>query len=138
MATFDFNFSDVPSENKPIEPGVYEMTIDEITHEPTRNDPTRFKFVIQHTIINHSELEGKQFSNVASAQAPGGRITMKRLALSAGLTEDQLASLQTTDPLIGKVVKAVVKKREYRDPQTNEVRQTTDLDTYLIPGDSGY
>jgi len=123
------NFDEVPDEYLPVPAGTYLLEVKSAPSvEPTK-DGKSTKLVVQFSIVENanSQLNGRGLQDHISTKM---LTQIKRLFLAAGITPG--ADGIDTEELAGKRVKATVVSRTYRDPDSQEERETSRISDYIV------
>ena len=128
----DINLDDTPDKMEPVEVGVRVLDIkDIVTEENSQGEQIHVVTlqVNQPEAIDHERMTWDRF-NFKYAPA---RVKFKQLCKAAGHT----GTGQGVDPseLIGCSVKALVKPRTYKDKDSGEMVDTTQVSKYLFESD---
>jgi hypothetical protein len=139
MSAFEFDFVDVPDQLQPLGPGIVDFQVEDVKKTMSAGDAAKGK-VPKPMYEFHSKVategspdKGRDHTTYAVPEIQIGKVTIKRLALSCGLTPD--ANL-TTDAFKGRRWRGNVSNRSYTDASGRQ-RMVADVDI-LIPGDQGY
>ena len=129
MAHINTNFDDVPESFQPVPAGIYSLRFDEA---PTVEEARSGKGVnvIARHVIDGGEYDGRPITNYMF-QSDLGKITLKRMALSAGVAAgDQGLDLED---FVGTVCRAQITQRTYKDDDGIE-KVTNSVKDYLLEG----
>jgi len=133
MPHLEVDFTDVPDEILPIEPGIYEAEITEAPEILPTKSGEGTKLVVQMTVVGDDKNSGRRLSDHISTKM---QTRIKRLIKSAGLTP---GSGFDTEDLAGQRVKIRVKQESYQvssptldDPDNMETRTASRVDDYLF------
>jgi len=127
MPRLDMNFDDVPDEIVPLEPGIYRLGVAEAPKVEPTNDGTSTKLVVRFEVIEPEKFKGRALQDHISIKM---LTRIKRLFLSAGLKPG--ASGIDTEELTGAEVRALLKERSWKDPDTGETRVSVRVDDYIV------
>lgn len=126
MGRININFDEVPDRILPLEPGVYTFVVESATLEATK-DRKGEKVVVELRVDDpNSPNHNRKVYDHLSLRMPIG---LKQLIKSAGLRAD--SSGVSLDELVGKVVRARVKTRTYKDEDSQEVKETSAIAEYI-------
>lgn len=129
MPLLKVNFDDVPDEFLPVPAGVYLLEVKTAPKvEPTK-DGKSTKLVAEFAIVENenAQLNGRTLQDHISTKM---LTKIKRLFLAAGIVPG--AEGIDTEELAGKRVRATVVIRTYRDPDSQEERETSRIDDYIV------
>lgn len=147
MAFINASMTEVPTELPKVHPGIYSIEIEDTNVEPnSAGDGSNL--VVTGKIATDCEDKGKQLKKWVSlkpfANDKTGKqhlMSIKRLFLSAGFTDQQIAAMGDsidTALLHGKIVRGVAKAGTYTPKGGGAPRETVNWEDILIPGDKGY
>lgn len=127
MSHLNINFDEVSDKNLPLPAGEYVLLVNECVLAPTK-DGTSEKLVVEMTVDdeknpNHGR---KVFDHISIKM----KTNIKRLWKSAGLNPGA-GGIDVTD-IVGKHVRALVKLRTYKDPQSGETKESASIGEYLF------
>ena len=131
MPKLNIGFDDVPDQIIPVAPGVYDCEVMEPPAIEPTNDQKGQKLVVQFRITSEGPEEGRQLFDHISLKM---KTKLKRLAKSAGLNPADFD--EDTDLLHGQTVRLIVNNRTYKDPETGEMKETSNIKDYLIGDES--
>lgn len=123
------NFDEVPDKFEQVPAGVYTCTIEKCSKERTK-DGTGDKVVVEMKISEDGPFFGRGLYDHIGLK--GKPIQLKRLIKAAGLTPDGAFDLED---LVGQTVKLRTKIRTYKDAESGEMKETSSIGDYLIPGE---
>jgi hypothetical protein len=133
MATIDINLDDTPESLPPVEPGVRILTIKDIKEEESKQGDMQQVVELEVNQPDAPDHERKMWDRF-NFKYPIARTKFKQLVLAAG-HEGTGMGVEPAE-LIGTDVKAVVKPRVYKDPTTEEMVETTQVQKYLFGPDA--
>lgn len=133
MPHLDVDFTDVPDEILPIEPGIYDAEISNAPEILPTKSGEGTKLVVQMVIVDDDKHAGRRLQDHISTKMA---TRIKRLIKSAGLEAGQGFD---TEDLAGQRVKVKVKLESYQvssptldDPENMETRTASRVDDYLF------
>lgn len=128
------DFSRVDTQSKPAASGHRRVTIVR-AEVKDKKDPTKGKNVE----IDAETVEANGEKRLLKAWVPTTSLpSLKRVALSAGMTDDDLRAGLNVTQLVGRAAVVFVKNEIVDDQATGEKREVSRLDAWLIPSDRFY
>lgn len=129
----DINLDDTPDKMEPVAAGVRIFDIVDIVSEENTQGETVHVVTLkvnQPEAEDHERMSWDRFN----FRYPVARVKFKQLVKAAG----HVGTGQGVDPseLIGCTVKALVKPRTYKDKDTGEMVETTQVSKYLYEGET--
>lgn len=136
------SFEDVPDSIPVIGSGIYNAEITSAKVEDNKAkkagkseaEGAGQNVVVEMKILNEGPFQGLKITSYIAFQNPYGKITLKRLLMSAKVDYSQGVN---TDDLPGKVAKIVIEQGTYTPPG-GAPRPSSNIKDYLIPTDDGY
>lgn len=116
---------------------VYELEITSCTQDviATKRGPAQVIQVVMRVVNNEDEeLNGRTLRDMIFFEDQGGKVALKRLALSAGLRPD-VEGLEDETVLVDRIVKAKVKETTFKDG--DESVPINRVSRYLVESDNG-
>lgn len=131
MAHLDINFDTVPDKFETLPPGVYDLKVlsvsePEKTKKAIEEGTEDMKVVVELEVVNNPEHNGRKQVCHIGLKKP---ILLQQLIKSCGLKWG--AAGGDTQELVGKVAKAQIKGRVYKDDSGND-QQASDLKAFLF------
>jgi len=131
MSHIQINFDDVPDQFQQLPGGVYTCTVEKVEQQPTK-DGTGQKVVVELK-VSEGEFAGRPiFDHIGISK--GKPTQLKRLCMAAGVQVGS-SGLDLTD-LLGKTVQVRTKVATYTDKESGEIKETSRLGDYLVPGET--
>lgn len=134
MPRLDVNFNDVPDAILPIGPGSYDLAINEAPTIEAAKSGKGNMVVTKFVVASEGEFKGRMITHRFCIWTSMGKVDLKRCYLSAGVLVGAVGA--NTEDLVGKVVKAIIGTRKYKDETTGEEREASEIKKFLIPGDA--
>ena len=122
----DINFDVVPDQILPIDAGIYPLEISEVSQEPTAKGDSEKLVVTMKVSDPGNPNDGRTIKSHIGFKNP---VMLKQLAMAAGLNPGS-GGFDSSE-LIGKTVKAVIKPRTYRDQDSGEQKETSEVKEFI-------
>lgn len=142
------DFSQVPDVVKPVPSGIYDLQVDSVERkEPkAKVDGTRalgYNIVVSHSVVNNPNHNGRKITNyIFISTDPSLTVEERNRNLTPILRFAKAAGIPVTpqglNPLEaqGKITKAQVTEGTYTDASSGQVKSSSNVTKYFIPGDA--
>ena len=134
MSLIGTNFNDVPDKILPLQEGERILEIQAPSNEgflqPNKEGTGTNAVIVLMVVDDMNPAEkGRTITEYCSTLNQFGLVRLKQIALSAGIRPG--AEGLDLAQLVGKRVKAIVKTRSYKDKDSGEDRQTSNVYAYV-------
>lgn len=137
MPLLETNFNEVPDVIPPIASGIRTFFVKELKVAPWSDTDQSPSVHLVGEIHDESPDKGRTFNKKLNLSKDWGRVGMRRLVLSVGLTPASNGSVDT-DLLVGKIGRAQISPGSFTPTAGGPVKIFAQVDGFLIPTDQGY
>lgn len=130
MAFINVDFNEVPDDFKTVEPGTYNLEISSIPEIQPTKDGSSQNLVVDFQVADEGEFKGRKMKEWFYLGNELGLIKAKKFLIACGVTPGPEGI--NTEELMGKICKAVVAQRNYKDAITGEDRTSTEIKAFLV------
>ena len=133
MSLLDYNFSEVPDNFETLPADVYDLEITEVAKEPAKSgngDNLIVHFAVVKGSESNDKFVGRKITHYIFLGNEMGLIRCKKFLKAAGA--DPKNGPVNTEELLGRICKAAVGTRTYKDNITGEERQSSEVKDYIL------
>lgn len=135
MPKIAVNFDSVPDQILPIDPGIYPLEVISVEEESVASKKKPGEMYNQVVVKlqvrdDGNKNDGRTVYDRIGIDNDWGRVALKRLVKSCGLTPGP-DGLELND-LVGKLCRARIANRTYKDDSTGETKEASNIKEYLF------
>jgi hypothetical protein len=127
MAFINVNFNDVPDDFKTLEAGEYNLEISSCEIQPTKSGSSQ-NLVVDFKVAD-GEFAGRKMKEWFYLGNEMGLIKVKKFLVACGCVPGPEGI--NTEELLGKICKAVIVERNYKDDITGEDKKSSEIKSFL-------